>query len=123
MKKSIIITIAAISYAIILFMGLTTSSSNIPRLGFDISIFHIPAFFILTFLVRLMFTSKLFRIRRALLYSFVISLLFALTTEFLQKGIPTRTFSATDIFFNILGIVLYMVIDYEVEKRIMHHVI
>ncbi len=120
MRRSIAITILTLMYTGLLFFGLTTDGATIKRLSFgiDASYFHIPAFFMLALLVRMMFTSKLFSVKHPIIWSFIVSVCFGITTEILQKNISSRSFSYMDLLFNLSGISLYVFLDYQFERWI-----
>ena len=67
------------------------------------SLLHIPAYTGLTILLILSFRDPLIRFKKALAISFVIAVVFGVINEFIQAGIPGRTYSVIDMINNGIG--------------------
>jgi len=83
---------------------------------------HVPAFFVLAFLVRLMFSSRIFGTKNPLFYSAVISIVLGVVLEVLHIYVPSRTFNPMDMLLNLFGISLYIAIDFVVEKHLIQRI-
>ncbi len=64
---------------------------------------HIPFFVLLAFLWMKFFSVRKLAFKKAFVYTFLITAIFALFQEFSQAFIPDRDFSFLDLFLNFLG--------------------
>jgi len=123
MKKSVAITAFVIFYHIVLIVLFSMNNDILLKVYSKIGIvngsfLHIPAFFFLAFLIRLMFTSKLWAVHHPLLWSFFVCMGVAILLEVVQVFIPSRTANLTDFIVDIVGILLYLVVDLYFAKHI-----
>ncbi len=126
MKKSIIITIIVVVYISALLTMFFTRASELgiiySKLGVHNDNFlHFIAFFVLAFLVRLMFTSKLYAVRHPLVWALVFSVVLAGVIELAQLFVPTRHAKLFDFGMHTTAVVAYIIVDYFTERWIKKH--
>jgi len=127
MKKSVILTLLVAAYLFVLFLFFVMDASELHRVydRFGIindNVMHVGAFFFLAFLVRLMFTSKLYAVKHPLVWSLFASVIIATIIEIIQFYIPSRHPTWLDYMLHIVGIFSYSLIDFLVEKYFVKHV-
>ncbi len=115
MSKKLIFTTISIIYIIILLAGasiIKLESSSQP--GSD-KVLHFIGFFILTLI--LIFTFESYKAKRSMSITFITALIIGFIIEFMQRGIPGRTFSLLDVLADLLGIVLALVLRWSFYKQ------
>jgi len=82
------------------------------------NILHVPAFFVMAFLVRLMFSSRIFKVKDPLIWCSVVAIVLGIVLELAHLYVPSRTFNPVDMALNMVGIVLYIAVDFLVERHL-----
>ena len=92
-------------------MGLIFVLSSIPGQAFEpifissiiTNLLHIPLFGLLAFLWMKAFDNKDVRLNKALIYTMIITIIYAAFDEFHQSFVPGREASLGDFIFDALG--------------------
>lgn len=83
-------------------------------------IFHILSFILLAFLLRIMFSTSVYRstIKNPRIWGAWVTLGISLFIEWVQLFIPTRHASLLDVVLHISGIAIFIIIDMTIESKI-----
>lgn len=91
--------------------GLRYSESNIPLEIFLRKGAHVVEYLVLTFLIwRVFYRSQKLSLRKALLYSFIFSFLYAASDEWHQTLVPQRAGKIIDVIFDSLSVLVGIVL-------------
>ena len=92
---------------VLLYAGFIFYLSSIPYAGIavqmNLSLIHIPEFFILSYLIFRAISREKTDIRHAIILAIVVSSFYGVTDEIHQIFVPGRAFSVFDIIFNFIG--------------------
>ena len=90
-------------YAALIFYISSIAAPELPITGIDISLIHIPEFFILSYLLFRAFSTKNMNRSYMFILAILISTIYGVTDEIHQLFVPGRDFSIFDILFNFIG--------------------
>lgn len=102
-KKQIWPWAPVILYAVAIFYVSSLPVSEISGIKIDLSLVHIPEFFLLSYLVFNALSTSQLDLHYIALLSIIISTLYGVTDELHQIYVPGRYFSFSDILFNFIG--------------------
>jgi hypothetical protein len=124
MIKSIAASTVTLSYALAIFYLSVVSAGTLgvfyKRAGIrgGVSLLHVLAFALLAFLIRFMFSTRLYKMRipnpRA--WSVTTAGVLAGVLEFLQVFMPTRHARARDLLLHAAGIFIFFIVDRGIDK-------
>jgi VanZ family protein len=116
MNKKLIFTTVLVIYTILLLFGAfnfeVSTSTATP--GFD-KVLHFGGFFVLSIL--LLTTLGFYNVHGRSLITVVVALTIGIIIEFVQIGIPGRDFELLDIFADLVGILIGMVVVWSFSKQ------
>lgn len=116
MKRSIILTVLTIGYVIALIAGFLMPAESLGKVygilgvGKDL-VLHMGAFFVLVLLLRFKLASKLYNVKRPLLFAVIFSVIVAVVLELAQMIAASRHPMFIDVGLHMAGIAGYAVID------------
>jgi hypothetical protein len=119
MLKSIAASTVTLSYLLAIFYVSFVSAGTLgmiyKRVGIagGISLLHVLSFALMAFLLRFMFSTRLYktRIRDPLAWSVSTTAILAVVLEFLQVFMPTRHARARDLLLHAAGVFIFIIID------------
>lgn len=103
LNKRIKYWLPAVLYASLIFYISSIPSSKIPPFVIDMSIIHIPEYFILSYLIFRALSKEKITGWHAFALAILISTLYGITDEAHQVFVPGRYFSIFDMIFNFIG--------------------
>ena len=121
MKRAIAFTSISVAYVIALvsmfFIDARSLGNIYASVGFGSdTLLHVLAFFFLALLLRLTFSERMYDLERPILHALLYASLIAGLIELMQVLLPTRHALMLDLGLHLLGIAVYGVLDYIVEK-------
>ena len=119
MMKSIAASTVTLSYALAIFYLSFVSAGTLgmiySRMGITggVSLFHVLSFALLAFLLRFMFSTRLYktRIHNPSVWSVYTAVILAGGLEFLQWFMPSRHARVRDLLLHAAGIFIFYIID------------
>lgn len=121
--KSIAAGTAALSYTLTVFFFSFVSAGTLQIYykwaGIESdNLLHVFSFVLLPFLIRLMFSTKLFKavIQNPRAWSVTIAVFLSVILEMLQAAMPTRHAAVLDLSLHSAGILLFLACDVGFEK-------
>ena len=123
MIKSIVTSTVTLSYALAIFFLSFVSAGTLgeiyKRAGIrGVNLLHMLSFALLAFLLRLMFSTRLYKtkISNPCAWSVYASVILAGVLEFLQVFMPTRHARVRDLLLHAAGIFIFFIIDRGMDK-------
>jgi len=90
-------------YVVLIFYISSIAAPELPITGIDMSLVHIPEFFILSYLIFRALSKEKMNPWNTFALAIAISTLYGVTDEIHQLFVPGRYFSIFDIIFNFIG--------------------
>jgi len=107
MKKMAVYWLPVIACAAVIFYLSTVPGSDIPKtITINLSPIHAAEYFVLSFLLYRAFDAQGWSMKRILMITIAISIVYGVFTESLQIFIPGRSFDIYDILLKVGGTLL-----------------